>query len=169
MSIDTVQLMGSDPSKLVHVHRSRHLPQAPDEVWAMLARFDRIVDWAPKVTHSTLTTEQSEGIGTARRVQVGRQALIETVTLWEPGRSLAYAIEGLPPIVDGVTNRWDLALDPADAGGTFVVLTSVIDPGSSPKGKIGSRVLRLPLGQAADSMLDGLAAHLAANPNLPAS
>lgn len=152
--------MGS-ASQLVHVHRSRHLPQPPAAVWAVLARFGDIHEWAPKVTHSVLTTDQTNGVGAARRVQVGRQALIETITLWEPERSLAYDIAGLPPIVDGVANRWDLALDPRDPAGTFVTLTSVIDPGPSAKGKAAARVLRIPLGQASDSMMDGLAAHLA--------
>ena len=150
--------MSATPVELVHVHRSRHLPHDPEEVWTVLAGFDRIADWAPKVAHSTMTTEQREGIGTARRVQVGRQALIETVTIWEPDRTLAYAITGLPPIVEGVTNRWDLGVDPV---GTFVTLTSIIAAGSSPKGKVGARALRLPLGKASDGMLDGLAAHLA--------
>ena len=150
--------MGTLPADLVDVQRSRHLPHEAEAVWAVLARFGDIGEWAPKVTHSVLTTEQSEGLGTARRVQVGRQALIETVTIWEPGRTLAYSIEGLPPIVAGVTNRWDLGVDPA---GTFVTLTSIIDPGSSPKGKAASRVLRLPLAKASAGMLDGLITHLA--------
>ena len=150
--------MASPPSDLVHVHRSRHLAHDATSVWAVLARFDRIVEWAPDVTHATATTERHEGVGTARRVQVGRQALIETVTLWEPERTLAYDIEGLPPIVAGVANRWDLAVDPV---GTFVTLTSVIDPGPRPRGKVAARILRLPLGKASDSMLDGLASHLA--------
>ncbi len=154
--------MGPALADLVHVHRSRHLPHDAEAVWAVLAGFDRIGEWAPKVTHSVLTTEQSEGVGTARRVQVGRQALIETVTIWEPGRTLAYSIEGLPPIVEGVANRWDLNVDGV---GTFVTLTSIIDPGSSPKGKAASRVLRLPLGKASDGMLDGLAAFLARGAN----
>ena len=149
--------MAPTAADLVHVHRSRHLPHDAGAVWAVLARFDGIVEWAPKVAHSVLTTDRSEGVGTARRVQVGRQALIETVTIWEPERTLAYSIEGLPPIVAGVSNRWDLAADPV---GTFVTLTSIIDPGPSPKGKAAALVLRLPLGKASDSMVDGLAAFL---------
>lgn len=150
--------MATPAAEFVHVQRSRHLPHDPSAIWAVLARFDGIVDWAPKVSHSVFTTDQHEGVGTARRVQVGRQALIETVTIWEPDRTLAYAITGLPPLVAGVTNRWDLSAD--TDGRTFVTMSSVIDPGPGPKGKVGSRVLRVPLGQAADSMLDGLAAFL---------
>lgn len=145
-------------SELVHVQRCRHLAHDPAAIWAVLARLDRIVDWAPKVGHSAFTTEQAEGVGAGRRVQVGRQALIETVTIWEPERTLAYAIDGLPPLVAGVTNRWDLAAD--TDGRTFVTMSSVIDPGPGPKGKVGARVLKVPLGQAADSMLDGLAVYL---------
>jgi hypothetical protein len=150
--------MGSHAGDLVHVQRSRHLPHDSDTIWAVLARFDGIVDWAPKVSHSVFTTDQHEGVGTGRRVQVGRQALIETATIWEPGRSLAYEITGLPPLVAGVTNRWDLNAD--TDGRTFVTMSSVIDPGPGAKGKIGARILKLPLGQAGDSMLDGLAAYL---------
>jgi hypothetical protein len=149
--------MSAAVADLVDVQRSRHLPVSAEAVWGVLARFGEIRAWAPKVTHSVLTTEQAEGVGTARRVQVGRQALIETVTLWEPNRTLAYGITGLPPVVEGVTNRWDLGADP---DGTFVTLTSVIAPGPSPKGKVAARLLRLPLGRASDGMLDGLAAHL---------
>jgi len=133
------------------------LPHEPSAVWAVLARFDGIGEWAPKVTHAALTTAQSEGVGTARRVQVGRQALIETITVWEPETALEYTITGLPPLVDGVSNRWELTADPA---GTSVVLSSIIDPGSRAKGKIGSKVLKLPLAKASDSMLEGLATHL---------
>lgn len=45
--------------------------------------------------------------------------------------------------------------------GTFVTLTSIITAGATPKGKLGARALRLPLGKASDGMLDGLVARLA--------
>lgn len=145
----------------VHVRRTRTVPQDRALVWAVLADFDRIVEWAPDVDHAALTTEAASGEGVARRLQVGRQALIETVTTWAPPATLAYRIDGLPPIVAGVTNRWDLA--PARAG-TLLTLTSIIDTGGTRRGRIASRAVGRVLGRASDGMLDGLAAHLGAAP-----
>ena len=89
----------------------------PDVVWAALADFGAISTWAPNVDHSCLTTEQDQGVGSVRRVQVGRNALLERVVEWDEGQTLAYEIEGLPPVVRSVTNRWHLT--PVD-GGTHV-------------------------------------------------
>ena len=148
----------------VHVRRTRSAPVDRDQVWAMLADFDRISEWAPKVTHSTLTAEAADadgGLGMARRVQVGRQALIETVTTWSPPGTIAYRIDGLPPIVAGVTNRWTLS---PSREGTFIELTSIIDTGGTRRGRAASRVLSRVLAKASDGMLDGLLSHLADRP-----
>src|SRR4051812_7154316 len=108
------------------VTRSARLGASPEEVWAVLADFDRISAWADDVDHSSYLTAQTEGVGTARRVQVGRMVLVERILEWDPPRFLAYALEGLPKVVGGATNRWALR---ADGSGTSVTLTSTVDPG----------------------------------------
>src|SRR4051812_43618241 len=105
----------------------------PPQVWDALAAFGEISGWAGNVDHSTLLTDRQEGIGTARRVQVGRMALIETVTTWEPEVSLAYSIEGAPPLARSVVNRRDLEADPGDPSTTYVTLTSEIVPLAGPR------------------------------------
>jgi len=137
----------------VECTRSTTLRGTPAQVWALLAALDRIDAWADGVDHSCYTTRTIEGVGAARRVQVGRMALLETVTVWEPEAALAYTIDGLPPLVRSVTNHWHL--EPA-AAGTRVSLTTTIDPGPTLRGRIGARVLRLPLGRASAKMLHGL-------------
>ena len=131
--------------------------QPVGEVWSTLARFDAISDWAPNVDHSSLTTEQSEGVGAARRVQVGRTALIERIVDWRPGVRLAYSIEGLPPVVRSVTNTWQLD---GDAGSTAVSLTSRIDAGPRPPQQLIARAIGRSLSKASTAMLAGLAQHL---------
>lgn len=133
--------------------RAAQVAGSPAEVWAALAAFDRISAWADDVDHSALLTDGPPGVGTARRVQVGRMALVETVTTWDPEVELAYTIAGLPPIVRSVENRWSLRA--ADEG-TLVTLTTSIDPGTTPRGRIGSRVLGLALGRASGRLLSGL-------------
>ena len=139
--------------------RTRAIPAPPDAVWATLADFAAISAWAPNVDHSCLLSEQTEGVGTVRRIQTGRTTVVETVETYEPGRTLGYRITGLPPVVRTVTNTWVLA--PA-AGGTTATLTTEIDTGPRPPQKVAARVVGRVMGKASDQMLDGLAAHHAA-------
>ncbi len=133
------------------------VPAPPDQVWATLAAFDQISRWAPNVDHSAYTTVATSGTGAARRVQAGRTALVETVVEWRPTTSLAYRLDGLPPLARSVVNRWDL--EPAPGGGTTATLTSVIDPLAGPRGRVATKVLGAVLTRASKSMLGGLAAH----------
>ena len=131
--------------------------RSPDEVWATLAQYDAISRWASNVDHSCLTTEQGEGVGAVRRVQVGRNVLLERVVEWEAGERLSYAIEGLPSVVRSVTNTWQL--DATD-GATAVTLTTRVDAGPRPPQLLIARVLGRVLARASREMLAGLKNHL---------
>ncbi len=128
-----------------------------DEVWSALAQLDAISTWAPDVDHSSLMTGQTGGVGAVRRVQVGRNAFVERITHWEPGRRLSYTIEGLPPVVRSVTNTWELE---GDGPSTSVSLASRIDAGPRPPQQLVARVIGRALSTASRSMLAGLAQHL---------
>lgn len=91
------------------------LPATPDAVWRRLADFGAIATWAPPVAHSRMLTTGDLGVGSVRRVQVGRQALLETVTTCEPPRRLAYRLSGLPARIGSVTTTWELAAEAPDA------------------------------------------------------
>lgn len=139
------------------VERSITVAGSAEAVWAVLAAFDRISTWADDVEHSTYLTEQTEGVGCTRRVQVGRTVLVERVTEWDPPTTLAYELEGLPPVVGGATNRWTLR--PA-GDRTEVTLTSTVDPGRKPAGRLFAPFVARRLAKASDGMLAGLARHL---------
>jgi hypothetical protein len=144
------------PGQVSSIRRSTLVDATPDRVWAVLAAFDRLSTWAADVDHSSFVTDRVEGVGTARRVQVGRTVLIERVTEWDPPDALAYDLEGLPPAVGGANNRW--TLQPMGER-TEVTLTSTVDPGSKPAGRIAAPLLARVLGRASDGMLAGLATH----------
>jgi uncharacterized protein YndB with AHSA1/START domain len=129
----------------------------PEDVWAVLADFGGISRWAPNVDHSCLTTSQREGAGAVRRVQVGRNALLERVVEWEPGERLAYAIVGLPPVVRAAVNTWSLE---ADSGATRVTLRTRVDTGPRPPQHLVARAIGRVMGKASVQMLAGLKAHL---------
>jgi uncharacterized protein YndB with AHSA1/START domain len=133
------------------------IARSTDHVWAALANFGDISRWATNVDHSCLTTEQSEGIGAARRVQVGRNVLIERIVEWDPGERLAYSIDGLPSVVRSVTNSW--RLEPAGSS-TRVTFTSVVATGPRPPQRLVGRVVGKGLAKASREMLLGLKRHL---------
>ncbi len=128
-----------------------------DDVWDALADFGGISCWAPNVGHSCLLSEHREGVGVVRRVQVGRNAFLERVVEWAPGRRLVYVIEGLPPVVRSVTNTWELD---GSGSSTAVTLTSRVDAGPRPPQQVIARVFGRGLGKASREMLAGLNAHL---------
>lgn len=140
--------------------RQREILASVEQVWGVLAEFDRIAEWAPNVDHSCSLSKATEGIGAARRVQVGRPALVETIVDWEPNVRLAYRLDGLPERIGTVTNEW--RLEPS-GDGTTVTVTSTVEPGlRAPQQLIGRLVARKVAGES-EAMLDGLAAHLEQN------
>lgn len=136
------------------VEASRHIDAEPPQVWAALADFAHIAEWADNVDHSCLQHDGAVGVGSTRRVQVGSRALLETIETWDEGRALEYRIDGLPEPAGRVVNRWELA--PSGAG-TRVSLTSTISPGGPPPraAVVGSVLGRLLAKQSA-SMLESL-------------
>ena len=130
---------------------------SPDQVWAVLGDFGGIGRWAPNVDHSCLATEQSSGVDCVRRVQVGRNALLERVVDWQERDRISYAIEGLPPVVRSTINTWALE---AHGDSTTVTLTTQIDTGPRPPQQIIGRALGKVMAKASREMLAGLKTHV---------
>ena len=142
---------------MAQIAETTTIARSPEQVWAVLADFGSIAEWAPNVDHSCLTTELQQAVGSTRRVQVGRNALLEQVVEWEAGHRLAYTIEGLPPVIRSVTNSWQLeAVGPA----TAVTITSVVNAGPRPPQQLVARAVGKVLAKASREMLDGLTNHL---------
>jgi len=137
------------------IARSRTIAVGPTQVWDVLADFGSISSWADNVDHSCILKPRSDVVGTTRRVQIGRNALVEAITEFDPTWALAYDVEGLPKLLRRFTNRWTLRA--AQGGTTVVTLTSTIEIGSGPMHKLAERLLcRLQVRQS-DVMLAGLA------------
>jgi uncharacterized protein YndB with AHSA1/START domain len=142
------------------IHRSRTIAARPQEIWDVLADFGSISSWADNVDHSCVLISGGDGapLGTARRVQVKRDTLVERITEFDPPHALAYDVEGLPRRLRRVTNRWTLAA--RTGGSTTVTLTSTVEIGSRPAQKLAERVLCRFLARQSDVMLAGLANRL---------
>lgn len=145
------------------IERTTTIDATPDAIWAVLADFGAISRWAPNVDHSWALDEP--GDGATRRIQAGRLTVIEHVITWQPPSTLAYTIEGLPPVVRRVVNQWTLspARDGAPTPTTTVTLTTTVDAGPRPPQRLIARIVAKRLGAASDQMLAGLAADLDAH------
>ncbi|MGI9613890.1 MAG: SRPBCC family protein [Acidimicrobiales bacterium] len=128
-----------------------------DEVWAVLANFDSISTWADFVDHSSLLTEQTEGVGTTRRIQMGRTTVVETVSAWEPGVTFSYEITGLPPVIKSVTTTWRLG---ASGDATMVWIVTDVSTGPRPPQLAIAKGVARRLAKSSVQMLQGLNAHL---------
>jgi hypothetical protein len=140
------------------IDRNRRIAADPQAVWDVLADFGSISSWADNIDHSCILTQGSEPIGTTRRVQIGRNALVETITEFDTTRALAYDVAGLPRHVRRFNNRWNLR--PVAYGGTVVTLTSTVEIGSGPIGKLAERAVCRAQVRQSDIMLAGLANRL---------
>jgi carbon monoxide dehydrogenase subunit G len=142
------------------IRRSRSIAARPQQIWDVLADFGSISSWAGNVDHSCILFSGPDGgpVGTARRVQVKRDALVERITEFDPPRALAYDIEGIPSRVRRLTNRWTLAR--SGAGSAAVTLTTTIELGPRAAEKLTERVLCRFVARQSDAMLAGLADRL---------
>lgn len=140
------------------IDRSRTIAADPNAVWDVLADFGSISSWADNIDHSCILHHDNQPIGTTRRVQVGRNTLVEQITEFQATSALAYDVEGLPKRLRRFTNRWSLR--PAEAGKTVVTLTSTVEIGSGPLHKLAERVVCRVQVRQSDVMLAGLANRL---------
>lgn len=139
--------------------RSKAIAASTQAIWDVLADFGSLSSWAAGTDHSCLLNHGPDGgaLGTTRRVQVGSNALVERITEFDVPASLGYDIEGMPPRLGRLANRWTLR---PTAGGTVVTVTSTVDIGAGPLAVAAERVVGRVMAKQSDSMLAGLARRL---------
>ncbi|OBH88975.1 MULTISPECIES: SRPBCC family protein [unclassified Mycobacterium] len=144
---------------MADIHRTRTIAARIGDIWETLADFGSISSWAGNVDHSCILYSGPDGnpVGTTRRVQVKRDALVERITEFDPPRALGYDIEGLPSRLRRVANRW--TLEPA-AADTLVTLTSTVEIGPRSTQRVAERLLCRVLARQSAVMLAGLANRL---------
>jgi uncharacterized protein YndB with AHSA1/START domain len=144
---------------VAHIDRARTIAAAPQEVWDVLADFGALSTWVDRADHSSILVHGADGepIGTTRRVQMGRNTLVERIVEFVPTHALAYDIEGLPRKLGRVINRWTIR---PSGRSTVVTLTSTVDIGSGRVQQLAERVVCRVMARESDGMLAGLAKRL---------
>lgn len=138
------------------ISRSRTISAQSQAIWAVLADYGALSSWAEHADHSCILNRGRDGeaMGTTRRIQMGRNALVERIVEFNPPMALSYTIEGLPSRLRHVVNRWTLRLtDEA----TEVTLTSRVEIGTNPVARAAEWAICRGMAKESDSMLAGLA------------
>lgn len=145
---------------MAQISRSRRVAASPQQAWDVLADFGSISSWVANVDHSCVLEHGPTGtaVGTSRRIQVGRDTLVERITEFDQPVALAYTIEGLPRRLRRVTNRWSLT--PVSPASTAVTLTTTVEIGANPVARLAERALCRFMSKQSDAMLAGLAARV---------
>jgi uncharacterized protein YndB with AHSA1/START domain len=143
---------------VAQIDRTRTIKAAPQEVWDVLADFGALSTWVDRADHSSILVHGADGpIGTSRRVQMGRQTLVERIVEFDPPHTLGYDIEGLPKRLRKVNNRWTVR---PSGETTVVTLTSTVEIGSGRIQHLAERVMCRLMTRESDGMLAGLAKRL---------
>jgi uncharacterized protein YndB with AHSA1/START domain len=142
--------------RVAAISRTRTIPAPPQAIWDVLADFGSLSSWADSADHSCILNQGPDGgaIDTTRRVQVGRNTVVERIIEFEPPSAIAYAITGLPKRFRHVVNRWTLV---RSGGATEVTLTSRLKIGSNPVARAAEWVVCRGMAKQSDSLLAGLA------------
>ena len=141
---------------VAHISRTRPIAAQPQAIWDVLADFGAISAWARDVDHSCILNHGPGGeiLGTTRRAQMGRMALVERITVVDPLTTVGYDVEGLPKLMGHVANRWTLR--PAGEA-TEVTITSTVDTGRNPLTRAAEFFVCRGMAKTSDSLLCDLA------------
>ncbi|WP_326547980.1 SRPBCC family protein [Mycolicibacterium sp. ND9-15] len=144
---------------MADIDRSRVIAATPTQIWDVLADFGALASWL-EVDHSSILSRGPDGgmVGTTRRVQVGRNTLVERITECDPQYVLGYDIAGLPKVIGKVSNRW--TLEPTSGGETVVTITSTVRKGRGRTQQLVERLACRALARGSDTMLAALATRL---------
>lgn len=139
--------------------RSTTVTRPAEQVWQQLADFGEISRWASSVDHSCLLRDApgTVGVGTVRRVQLGRRTLLERVVAWQPPTLLSYEIQGLPPVVRGARTTW--VVEPTGEDRTLVTVVNRLEGGPLPPQRLAATVLARVMARASQQLLEALAEH----------
>ena len=153
---------------VAYLSRSRTITAPPQAIWDVLADFGSLSSWVDDVDHSCILTHGVDGTasGTTRRVQVGRNVLVERISEFDPTVALAYHVEGLPSRLRTVVNRWTLR---AAGTSTEVTVTSTVEIGAGPRAGAAEWAVCRTMAKLSESMLTGLARRTETTRGCPAS
>ena len=112
---------------------------SPEAVWKVLEQFGSVDQWAPGMHSSSLSGEQTSGVGT-RRVMRHRWGfrIEEEVTRWADGQGMSFVLTKAPFPMKNVHETWDIE---EQNGVTRIVTTVTYEMGMGVLGVLLDQLL----------------------------
>lgn len=109
-----------------------------EEVWAVLADFGNVAQWAPTVNHAVITNGPAAGLDCTRECTVeGFGKITERIVEWNEGESYTYELGAVGPL-KRARNTWAVR---ADGKGTRVTFTVRFELRFGPLGAVLDRLV----------------------------
>lgn len=140
---------------MVELSRARTVAAPTARVWELLTDFGGLARWADGIDHCCVLrdTDSPPRVGSQRRVQIGRNAVLETISEFAPPLVLGYRIDGVPQGFSAAS-RW--VLHPHDST-TVVTVTCSVSSTAPLIGPVAERMLARQLAQRSEALLQCLA------------
>jgi hypothetical protein len=135
-----------------HLIVQRQVAASTDSVWVVCADFPNLADHWDGLRASRSIGDQTDGVGARRRVElkpVG--SLVETITAWEEGRTVATANQA-SILVPFKTAESRLTLEPK-GDGTQITFDYRYVPKGGPVGRLTGPVIDRMLSRTFESLL----------------
>ncbi|MHA0288340.1 SRPBCC family protein [Mycobacterium sp. C3-094] len=140
---------------MIELSRERTVAAPAARVWELLTDFGGLARWASGVDHCCMLrdTDSPPRVGSQRRVQIGRNAVLETINEFAPPLALGYTIDGVPRRFSAA-HRW--VLHPRDDT-TVVTVTCSVSTTAPLIRPVAERALARHLAQRCEALLQSLA------------
>jgi carbon monoxide dehydrogenase subunit G len=145
-------------NRVIHNERTLEIDAPPEAVWAVLARFMHIDEFAPAITSVDALTEGEDGVGSKRRAHFDNgSSLVEEVTDWQANRSYRVRLSEMSAMPLREAHA-ELSVEPLDAARSRVTWGFDYRVKYGPFGwLLGQTVMRRMMGGVLDGNLTGLA------------
>ena len=151
-------MLNDEETKMNKVDGQILIDAPVQSVWEVLADFGAVYQWAPSVTQSYSTSENSSGPGASRHCDIaGFGGVDEDITEWNDGSNFTYLASGKGPI-SGAYSAWSVK---AQGGQTMVSVEVRFGLRCGPLGSLlNAVILRRKVKQSLDDGLEGLKHHV---------
>ena len=121
------------------IHNHIDIAATPEQIWDVLADLDRLHEYDPVVTRSTIVGEQHAGLGAQRRCDARQgRYFVEAVTEWEQPNRLQFTIIDCNLPTRDLTHTYTLDATPS---GTRVSQVMRYDTRFGPLGAMLNKVM----------------------------
>ncbi len=142
---------------MIHNERTLDIAATPEDVWAVLGRYMRIHEFAPRIESVDALTEGEDGVGSKRRCNFADgTSVVEEGTEWEAKRLQRFRLSEMDAIPVKEAHA-TLSVEPLDSGHSRMKMSMDYRMKYGPIGWLmGQTMMKAMMGKIFEGVLQGL-------------